>query len=380
MFVVRGLGFLRIAQFALWGWPTLVGITEYSHVVPIAYILLAAWTFVLFRKGFRAKRMTPLLLVGDLAGAVIAAIVVSRSYPLGDAASTHNGLIAPLVGTAVTVAVYARPWMAIGGVALVTAAWIAGTWPDIGTPSKSVVFSNVAVIVVFAVVTRWNGHILMRAARQTDVATDETIKAQEYAAAAQQRAATAEARDAERRRQYAALHDNVLHTLESISLGVTDLRSDEARQNAERDAEYLRGLMTGGLVDVPTNIGAALAGMIRGRESAWGTLRVNQQYHALPADLPVDVIQAIIGVVQEALNNVAKHARVRDALVTGFGDGRGGLTVKVADEGVGFNARTAHDGLGLPWSMRDRIEQVGGTIDIDSAPGEGTSVKIEWKP
>jgi signal transduction histidine kinase len=373
VFVVRGLGWLRVAQFVLWGWPTVAGIGEYSPVVPIAFVLIAAWTFCLFRLGLPAKNMTPPLLIADVAAAVIAAIVVSRSYPLGDAASTQNGLIAPLVGTAVTVGVYGNRLGALGGVGLVAAAWVAGTWPDLATSSASVVVSNAIVIMVFAAVTRVNGRVLLEAARQTDAATDRAVEAQ-------QRETAAEARDKERRRQYSTLHDNVLHTLESIARGVTDIRSHKAKENCERDAEYLRGLITGSVVDVPTDLGAALALMIRNRAVNWGSLRVNQQFHALPRDLPRDVADSVVGVTQEALNNVAKYAQVDEALVTGYGDGQGGVILKVADEGVGFDPDAENTGWGLPWSMRDRIKQIGGTIEIDSAPGEGTSVKVAWKP
>lgn len=373
LFVLRGLGWLRVAQFALWGWPLTTELGRYSAVAPVFFVVLALWDLRLFQLGMRAKGMTRRLLVADVAASVAAAVVVGRSYPVGEAASTYNGLIAVLVGTGVTVAVYGSRRGAIGGVGLVIAAWLVGTWRDLGTASASVVWSNAVGILVFAAVTRWNANVLMKAARETDAATDRTVEAQE-------REAAAEARDKERRRQYSTLHDNVLHTLESIARGVTDIRSQEVRENCERDAEYLRGLITGSVIDVPTDLGAALALMIRLHAASWGSLRVIQQFHALPQIIPKDVSDSIVGVTQEALNNVAKYAQVSEVLVTGYGDGHGGVVLTVADEGVGFDPAGEHVGWGLPWSMRDRVAQIGGTLEIDSARGEGTSVKVTWKP
>jgi signal transduction histidine kinase len=379
VFVVRGLGWLRLAQFMLWLWPTVMGIGEYPLLIPASYLVLAASTGGLFYLGGQAKTMTTWLLVADVTIAVVAAIAVSRAYPLGDAASTHNGLIAPLVGTAVTVAVYGSRSGAFLGVALVTAGWVIGTWPDVATPSASVVYSNAIVIVVFAIITWVNGRVLFRAAQKTDTAIDRMLEAEQGEAAAKAREAAAEARDRERRRQYSTLHDTVLHTLEAIARGVSDVHSLQVRQNCERDAEYLRGLITGSIANVPTDLGSALSKTIR-NQGSWGSLRINQQFDALPQDVPRDVADAIVGITREALNNVAKYAQVNEVWVTGYGDGQGGVILKVVDQGIGFDPDAEHTGWGLSWSMRDRIRSVGGTIEIDSAPEEGTSVEVSWKP
>lgn len=371
--VVRALACLRVGQFILWGWPLFVeGIHNHPSELPIGFVVLAAWTSILFFLAARAKVMKAPLLLADVAGAVTIAIVVSRAYPLGDAASTHNGVIAPICGTAVTVAVYARRPVAILGVGLVITGWLVGTWPDIASPSEPVVYSNAAVIAVFALVTRLNAGFLFEAARRTDAETDRVL-------AAQQREAAALARDQERQRQYAHLHDTVLHTLENIARGVWDVRGSEARQNCERDSEYLRGLITGGIDNVPTDLGTALAAMARDRTTL-GSLRINQQFDALPQQIPQKIADAIVGVIREALNNVAKYAQVDEAWLTGYGNDHGGVTVKVVDRGVGFDPGAPHTGRGLDWSMRHRMIDAGGTLIIDSAPTEGTSVEVSWNP
>jgi PAS domain S-box-containing protein len=84
-------------------------------------------------------------------------------------------------------------------------------------------------------------------------------------------------------------------------------------------------------------------------------------------------------VAQEALNNVTRHARTSAADVT-LRPMDGGLLLAVRDDGVGFDQvrpRRARS-LGLA-SMRERVQLMNGTFDVESAPGRGTTV-IAWVP
>ena len=84
-------------------------------------------------------------------------------------------------------------------------------------------------------------------------------------------------------------------------------------------------------------------------------------------------------IAQEALTNAAKHAgaeRVTIELV----EEADGLRLAVDDDGVGFDPASvpssdAGDGVGLR-GMRDRVDLFGGTLDLDSAPGRGTSIQV----
>jgi signal transduction histidine kinase len=95
---------------------------------------------------------------------------------------------------------------------------------------------------------------------------------------------------------------------------------------------------------------------------------------ALPTS-PVDT--KLYRIVQEALNNVAKHARARHVSVT-LAVVQGWINLVVEDDGVGFDPQQASDrpsssALGLV-GMRERIALADGTLIIESAPGKGTSV------
>ena len=84
----------------------------------------------------------------------------------------------------------------------------------------------------------------------------------------------------------------------------------------------------------------------------------------------------IFRMVQESLNNVEKHAKAKYASVRITQDG-GQLKIVVRDDGKGFNpAKVSRRRFGLR-SIRERARLVGGTVQIESEPGKGTSVIIQ---
>jgi signal transduction histidine kinase len=88
--------------------------------------------------------------------------------------------------------------------------------------------------------------------------------------------------------------------------------------------------------------------------------------------LPTPVEAAAYFCCLEAVQNAAKHsgaAMIRVDLV----DDAGYLQCVVEDDGAGFDARTTSEGTGLT-NMRDRVEAVGGTLDVQPTPGVGTCI------
>jgi PAS domain S-box-containing protein len=94
----------------------------------------------------------------------------------------------------------------------------------------------------------------------------------------------------------------------------------------------------------------------------------------VPDGLGKDAALCLFRVAQEALNNVTRHAGARSASVS-LRQLDGGLILSVRDDGAGFDAQNSDKkrSLGLA-SMRERVRLVDGTLDIESAPGRGTSV------
>src|SRR6266545_886265 len=94
--------------------------------------------------------------------------------------------------------------------------------------------------------------------------------------------------------------------------------------------------------------------------------------------LPAQVEEALLRIGQEALANVRKHAAASQVTLTlSYLDDA--ATLDVHDDGVGFDQAAAEDvtgGLGLR-AMRERAATLGGSLVVESAPGEGTTIAVE---
>ncbi len=115
------------------------------------------------------------------------------------------------------------------------------------------------------------------------------------------------------------------------------------------------------------------------RRSRHGRADLSVEIDPMPSVVGKDEALCLFRVAQEALNNVARHAGDRAASVT-LRQMDGGLLLAVRDVGVGFDPKSPRKrrSLGLA-SMRERVRLVNGTLDIESAPGQGTAV-VAWVP
>ena len=90
--------------------------------------------------------------------------------------------------------------------------------------------------------------------------------------------------------------------------------------------------------------------------------------------LPAPMETALFRIVQEAVNNVLRHAQAQHVSVVLKRD-VDQVRVQIVDDGQGFDIQLPRSGrhVGL-WSMRERVEQLGGQLEVHSAPGQGTTV------
>ncbi|MEV4261509.1 sensor histidine kinase [Kribbella sp. NPDC049584] len=99
-------------------------------------------------------------------------------------------------------------------------------------------------------------------------------------------------------------------------------------------------------------------------------------------DLPDDEVAALpqaqqvvlLRSAQEALANVRKHARATQVLIT-LGLSDDGVWIEIRDDGSGFTPGAEAPGFGLT-AMRGRVEESGGSVQVESAPGRGTRVQV----
>ena len=93
-----------------------------------------------------------------------------------------------------------------------------------------------------------------------------------------------------------------------------------------------------------------------------------------PRRVPVAVATGFYRLLQEALGNVLKHARA-SAVSVALAFEPGSVRLSVRDDGVGFQADGMRPGYGVE-NMRHRAEELRGSFEISSAPGEGTSIGV----
>jgi signal transduction histidine kinase len=96
--------------------------------------------------------------------------------------------------------------------------------------------------------------------------------------------------------------------------------------------------------------------------------------------LPPAHEQVVLRVAQEALHNALRHAAAKRIELSLSPAARGGAVLTVTDDGCGFETESGSGpggrGLGLV-SMRERADSVGGRVQVDSVPGQGTTVRLE---
>jgi signal transduction histidine kinase len=176
------------------------------------------------------------------------------------------------------------------------------------------------------------------------------------------RLANERARAEERTEMAARVHDSVLQTLTLIQKDPADARRLARRQERELRSWLYPSVATGTLADAVDRAAAEV-------EELHG-VRV-EVVHA--GDAPLDErTQALVLAAREAMANAARHAGVDEVSV--FVEP---TAVYVRDRGRGFDLdAVAPDRQGVAESIRGRMERVGGTARILTAPGEGTDVEL----
>jgi signal transduction histidine kinase len=105
------------------------------------------------------------------------------------------------------------------------------------------------------------------------------------------------------------------------------------------------------------------------------SIQVEECYCEEP-QAPLSIKENIFRIAQEALHNVIKHAHATQIDLQ-LDQTNGMLILDVKDNGRGFEISNAYPGhLGLR-SMQERVDQAKGSIEIQSSPGQGTTIKVQ---
>jgi signal transduction histidine kinase len=206
------------------------------------------------------------------------------------------------------------------------------------------------------------------------------------------------AQEIERKRIAADLHDGIGQTLSAIkfslesALGVCAAKygSQEIRRfddiilMMQRAVEEVRRISMDLHPSTLSDLGIlpTIAWFCREFRVIYTGIRLETTINLDEKQVPAPLKTVIFRILQEALNNIVKHAKAQSVHLR-LGISADSIELEIRDNGVGFDhkANTAHEGPKTGFGvtgMRERAEFSGGRLQIRSAPGQGTAVHVSW--
>jgi len=193
----------------------------------------------------------------------------------------------------------------------------------------------------------------------------------------------------ERQRLAHELHDSVSQALYGISLGAhtaQEALEGSDPEQAVASIEYVIALAEAGLAEMRALIfelrpeSLEREGLVAALMKQVAALRARYKLTveadlADEPDLSLEMKHACYRIAQEALHNIVKHARA-STVVLRLARQEREVTIEVHDNGRGFDPTGPFPGhFGLS-SMRERVTKMGGTLTIESVPGQGTCIRV----
>ncbi len=194
----------------------------------------------------------------------------------------------------------------------------------------------------------------------------------------------------ERQRLARELHDSVSQALYGISLWAHTVREaleSSEHEQAEAAIEDVLTLAEAGLAEMHALIfelrpeSLEMEGLMAALAKQVAVLRARYKLTVEAdlvdePDLSLEKKEALYRIAQEALHNIVKHARASNVVLRLARQERE-VFLEVCDNGKGFDPTGPFPGhLGVR-SMRERVTKIGGTLTIESAPGQGTCIHVQ---
>jgi PAS domain S-box-containing protein len=200
-----------------------------------------------------------------------------------------------------------------------------------------------------------------------------------------------QAQEKERKRVAVELHDSLLSELAAMKFifeaKLMLLKKGELADTNEFDKvtdimqkvmKDARGIMNNLRPSILDEMGLipTIGWLTQEYQKAYGHIQIHKQVEVLEKDIPEVLKVVIFRVLQEALNNFARHGRgnLVELSLLKSGDA---LELRIQDNGQGFDVGKVQKGVGLE-SMRERVELSGGSFDVESTAGRGTTIRASW--
>lgn len=209
-------------------------------------------------------------------------------------------------------------------------------------------------------------------------AADSSDQANSEAIQAEVSQAEAEAKAKERLRLDGLIHDSVLTALISASQAKNEA---EAKASADLAADALRKLseiQKGESSKESIYCGELFDSIIEAAQRIDPELNVKK---SCPQSIPVqsDAASALTEATIQALHNSMSHAGAKATRELNLKSTQSGVKIVVKDDGRGFRVSQVNKGrMGIKVSIIGRMDSVDGSAHIQSAPGQGTTVVLEW--
>jgi len=197
--------------------------------------------------------------------------------------------------------------------------------------------------------------------------------------------------EAERKRIAREIHDSIGQTLAAIKFGLESKLSQmgtgapppgvsieniiSLAQNGVEESRRIQMDLRPSVLD-DLGIIATIGWFTREFQKVYSHISIEKQISVEENEIHDSLKTALFRVMQEAMNNIAKHSKA-DLVRLILRKTVDKIELSIEDNGMGFDLENTKQGLGLT-SMRERAELSGGTFEIESTPGKGTTIRASW--
>ena len=184
--------------------------------------------------------------------------------------------------------------------------------------------------------------------------------------------------ETERARIDALVHDSVLTTLLVAASAKTRPEQESAAKLAGEALVRLEDARDAGIDQEETSASSLFEALASAAERVDAAIAISRSITA-NASIPGQVASALTEATLQAVSNSGTHAGQRASRELHLKSNARGVKIVVKDDGRGFRpSRVPKNRLGIRLSIRGRLEMIGGKAKVDSSPGQGTTVIIEW--
>ena len=352
-----------ITQYRYLNWMNVALVV--TLVLIVGMIQVATWT---------KRNMDPWIVVLGIFGIAAMLVFPFAVVDVDALPSEYQPWLWWVIGMSVVgIGVVSKPPIAISYLFAVTAIWVwldASPWG--GGSDLMLELQDATYIFLFGGTVLGLFALVRESVLKVDIANDLAIKSAAHQAGI-------DAVERERQRIDALIHDRVLNTLLLASKASNASEYSSVMNLSQEAIESLRRVEQ----EFEPRPEIQPLGLFRALKQAALQLTPDANVEILSGGstaIPAAVAEAITEALIQALDNVVRHSKSSKVSLTLQSPNQSSVAIELRDNGVGFRLnRIPKDRIGVQISILKRVEAVGARATIESAPGAGTLVRLEWQ-